>query len=344
MNVILKPHTTLEEIKWVEGRLRELGVDVHVSVGKERAILGLVGETACLDDKKIAAWPHVERVIRIQEPFKRVHRLSHPEDRIIQVGDQQIGGKNITIMAGPCSVESHDQLFTIAKHVKQHGAHLLRGGAYKPRTSPYSFSGLKEEGLQLLAEAREEVGLPVVTEVTTPELVPIVSQYADVLQIGARNMQNYGLLQAVGKVDKPVLLKRGLSATIEELLLAAEYIVAEGNEKVILCERGIRTFETATRNTLDLSAVPVIKRYTSLPVIIDPSHAAGKRDLVIPLVRAAIAVGADGIIVEVHHHPEEAWSDGAQSLTLPMFDQMMEEAERVAQAVGRTLHATSMVR
>lgn len=271
------------------------------------------------------------------EKFKLTNRLYHPEDTVVKVGKYQIGGNNITIIAGPCSVESREQINRTADGVKRAGAHLLRGGAYKPRTSPYDFQGLKEEGLELLKESRERTGMPIVTEVVSPELVEKVSEYADLLQIGARNMQNYELLKEVGQANKPVLLKRGISATIEEFLLAAEYIIFTGNENVILCERGIRTFEKYTRNTLDLSAVALIKQMSHLPVIVDPSHASGRKDLIIPLAKAAIAAGADGVMVEVHHQPELALSDGQQSLTLEMFGEMMSEVRKIADAIGRPI-------
>jgi 3-deoxy-7-phosphoheptulonate synthase len=271
------------------------------------------------------------------EKFKLTNRLYHPEDTVVKVGKYQIGGNSITIIAGPCSVESREQINRTADGVKRAGAHLLRGGAYKPRTSPYDFQGLKEVGLELLKESRERTGMPIVTEVVSPELVEKVSEYADLLQIGARNMQNYELLKEVGQANKPVLLKRGISATIEEFLLAAEYIIFSGNENVILCERGIRTFEKYTRNTLDLSAVALIKQMSHLPVIVDPSHASGRKDLIIPLAKAAIAAGADGVMVEVHHQPELALSDGLQSLTLEMFGEMMSEVRKIADAIGRPI-------
>lgn len=272
-----------------------------------------------------------------QQPFKLVNRLLHPNNSIVKVGEKEIGGKELTIIAGPCSIESEDQLMIIAEIVKKAGAHLLRGGAFKPRTSPYGFQGLKEDGLKILQKAKKMLGIPTVTEVITPEQVELVAQHTDLLQIGAINMQNFELLRRVGQIEKPVLLKRGASATIEELLLAAEYIMVAGNENVILCERGIRTYEKYTRNTLDLSAIPVIKQLSHLPVIVDPSHAAGNRDWVISLVKAAIAAGADGVIVEVHHQPELALSDGPQSLTPSLFIEMMDEVAKIAVAVDRTL-------
>lgn len=274
----------------------------------------------------------------IAEKFVLANRSYHREDTIVSIDPYTIGGSSLTIIAGPCSVESREQLNQIASGVKQYGGHILRGGAYKPRTSPYDFQGLKEEGLQLLKETSEITGMPIVTEVITPEHVGIVAQYADILQIGARNMQNYELLKEVGQVNKPILLKRGIAATIEEFLLAAEYIMHAGNDQVILCERGIRTFETYTRNTLDLSAVALIKQLSHLPIIVDPSHATGRKDIILPLVKAAIAVGADGIMVEVHHQPEQALSDGAQSITLEMFAEMMDDVTKLAHTIGRSPH------
>lgn len=276
------------------------------------------------------------------DKLKLTHRQSPSQHTIVQVGDITFGGSDIAIIAGPCSVESKEQIHNIAEETKRLGAHILRGGAYKPRTSPYEFQGLRETGLQLLAQAREKTGMSVVTEVLSPELVDVVSEYADMLQIGARNMQNYELLKAVGRTNKPVLLKRGMSATIEEFLLAAEYILVSGNENVILCERGIRTFETATRNTLDLSAVALLKQVTHLPVIVDPSHASGRNKLVLPLAKAAIAVGADGIMVEVHHQPENALSDGDQSLDLEMFADMMAELYKLASVLDRSIPTQSI--
>ena len=297
-------------MKKIEG----LGCDVHVSQGENHCVLGLVGDTSAINISQIEAEECVDKVMRVQAPYKRANRLFHPEDTIIKVDDRTIGGKELAIIAGPCAVESEEQLITIAKDVKLAGANFLRGGAYKPRTSPYSFQGMEEEGLRILLEAKKITGLPIVTEVMSVELVEKISQYADVLQIGARNMQNFDLLKEVGRCNKTILLKRGMSATIEELLMSAEYIMSEGNENVVLCERGIRTFETFTRNTLDLSAIPVLKKLTHLPVIVDPSHATGKWWLVEPLAKAAIAVGADGLEIEVHNDPANALCDGAAIL------------------------------
>jgi 3-deoxy-7-phosphoheptulonate synthase len=279
----------------------------------------------------------VERIVPILRPFKLASRDFQPHDTIIDIAGHPVGGKRLTIMAGPCAVESREQILETAQLVKEAGAHMLRGGAFKPRTSPYSFQGLGEEALVYLAEARELTGLPVVTEVMSPEQVPLIAKYADILQIGTRNMQNYALLHAVGEAGLPVLLKRGMMSTIEELLMSAEYILSHGNRKVILCERGIRTFETYTRNTLDINAVPVLKELTHLPVIVDPSHATGKWNLVSAVSRASIAAGADGLIIEVHPHPEKALSDGGQSLRAARFAELMKQLERVAEAVGRTM-------
>lgn len=337
MILVLKSGISQENVEKVIEKIRKLDVEVHESEGKNLTILGLIGDTQRLDASKLESIENVEKAIRVQEPFKRTNRLFHPDNSEVRVGGSTIGGKKLFIIAGPCSVENEDQIMAVGNGVKEAGAAMLRGGAYKPRTSPYGFQGLKEEGLILLKKAREETGLPIVTEVISPDLVEIVSEYSDMLQVGARNMQNFELLKEIGKSNKPVLLKRGASATIEEWLLAAEYILSEGNENVILCERGIRTFEKYTRNTLDLSSIPIVKKLSHLPVIVDPSHAAGKRDLVAPLAKAAIAVGADGLIVEVHNQPEIALSDAAQQLTIPMFNQLMEELEQIATAIGRTI-------
>jgi 3-deoxy-7-phosphoheptulonate synthase len=340
MIVVMKMGASDAEIQGVEARIKELGFSPHLSRGKERTIIGVVG-----DDRRVAdagmfeALAGVAECVRILKPFKLAARDFVAGPTIVQVGsgDQAVavGGHEIVVIAGPCAVESREQLEEVAIAAKACGAKLLRGGAFKPRSSPYSFQGLGEEGLKLLADAREKTGLPVVTEVMTPEAVPLVEKYADCLQIGARNMQNFNLLQAVGKASKPVLLKRGLSATVEELLMAAEYILSSGNRNVILCERGLRTFERATRNTLDLSAVAVLKEWSHLPVLVDPSHGTGQRSLVPPMARAGIAAGADGLIIEVHPHPERALSDGPQSLTLAMLAETMTQVRAVARAVGR---------
>ena len=342
MIVVMKKGASEEEIQGVVARIVESGFRPNLSRGDERTIIGVIG-----DDRRVAdeglfeALPGVEDCVRVLKPYKIASRDFHPENTVIAVGKGpsavQVGGPVVAIMAGPCAVESWEQVEEVARAAKANGARMLRGGAFKPRTSPYSFQGLGEEGLKLLARAREATGLPVVTEVMTPEAVPLVERYADCLQIGARNMQNYNLLQACGKARKPVLLKRGLAGTIEELLMAAEYILAAGNQEVILCERGIRTYERATRNTLDISAVPVLKELSHLPVVVDPSHGTGKRSLVAPMALAAVAAGADGLLIEVHPHPDRALSDGPQSLTPKMLGDLMKRLSAVAQAVGRTV-------
>ncbi|MBB6217661.1 3-deoxy-7-phosphoheptulonate synthase [Anaerosolibacter carboniphilus] len=334
MVIIMKPDTPKEEIERLTEKLENQGFSVHISEGVNYCILGLIGDTRKLNPSQIEANSYVERILKVQHPFKLASRIFHPQDTIVEIEGHKIGGGNIAIMAGPCSVESEAQLMTIARSVKEHGSQFLRGGAFKPRTSPYSFQGLGEEGLKLLLKAKEETGMPIVTEVMCVETFDMVAAYADILQIGARNMQNFALLKKCGQSTKPILLKRGLSATIEELLMSAEYIMSEGNQNVILCERGIRTFETYTRNTLDLSAIPAIKELSHLPIIVDPSHAAGKWAMVEPLSKAAIAVGADGLIVEVHHEPENALSDGAQSLKPVKFAKLMEAVSRIAAING----------
>jgi len=326
MIISMKLHATREEIEAVCERIREFGYKVHSIEGEERVVIGAVGigdVTPCLE--ALEAMPQVEKAVRISAPYKFVSREFKPERSAVKVNGHAIGGEEFIVIAGPCSVESENQIMEVAEKVAAAGAHLLRGGAFKPRTSPYDFQGLEEEGLKLLRKAKEATGLAVVTEVMSDRDVPLVAEYADVLQIGARNMQNFMLLKALGSCGKAVLLKRGMSSTLKELLMSAEYIVAHGNPNVILCERGIRTFETHTRNTADLAAIAALKELTHLPVIFDPSHATGKRSLVPPTARAAVAIGADGLIVEVHPCPERAVSDGAQSLTCEQFRQMMEE-------------------
>ena len=333
MVIVMKPQAPKQEIERIKRKMESLGCQVQLTQGENYCILGLIGDTRKIDPSQIQANEHVEKVLRVQHPFKLASRMFHPEDTIVKVGEQQVGGGNVVVMAGPCAVESEEQLMTIAKIVKDHGAHMLRGGAFKPRTSPYSFQGMGEEGLKLLKKAKEETGLPIVTEVMCLDTFDVVAEYTDILQIGARNMQNFALLKKAGKSKVPVLLKRGLSATIEEFLMSAEYIMSEGNQNVILCERGIRTFETYTRNTLDLSAIPVIKELSHLPIIVDPSHATGKWAMVEPLSKAAIAVGADGLIIEVHHQPELALSDGAQSLKPEKFGKLMNAVQKIAASV-----------
>ena len=337
MVVILKPKTSKEEIRKLTEDLESRGVTVNPVIGTELIILGLVGDTSKIDPCYIEANPYVERVMHVQEPFKKANRMFHPQDSIIDINGNTIGGKRIAVIAGPCSVESEEQITAVAEDVKKYGANFLRGGAFKPRTSPYSFQGLKYEGLELLKKAREKTGLPIVTELMSPYDIEIFAENVDVIQIGARNMQNFDLLKELGKINKPILLKRGLSATIEELLMSAEYIMAGGNENVILCERGIRTFETYTRNTLDLSAIPAIKKLSHLPIIVDPSHAAGKWWMVEPLAKAAVAVGADGLIVEVHNDPQKALCDGQQSIKPEVFNNLMKDLRVIAEAVGREI-------
>ena len=337
MIIVMKPGATCAQTAEVVACARQWGYQVHISEDHERTIIGLLGEGRPPEREQVERLQGVERTATISHPFQLASRELHPQDTVIQVNGVAIGGRQVVVMAGPCAVESREQLLETAHAVKEAGAHLLRGGAFKPRTSPYSFQGLGEEGLQLLAEARSQTGLPIVTEATDPQMVPLVAAYADVLQVGARNMQNYALLNAVGEARKPVLLKRGMMSTIEELLMAAEYILAHGNDRVILCERGIRTFEHYTRNTLDLGAVALLKQLSHLPVVADPSHSTGKWELVEPASRAAVAAGADGLLVEVHPRPEEALSDGAQSLRPAQFAAMMHTLRLIAEAVGRTL-------
>jgi 3-deoxy-7-phosphoheptulonate synthase len=337
MIVIMKKNATPVQLSNVIARIEGMGCQAHVSQGEERTLVGIIGNGRPLDRERIEQLDGVEKTMPILKPFKRASREFHPQDTHVEVGDVVFGGNEVILIAGPCAVESIGQMSEIAHAVKASGARMLRGGAYKPRTSPYSFQGLGEEGLQILAQVKKEVGLPVATEATDPELVPLVTSYADVVQVGARNMQNFALLHAVGEAHRPVLLKRGMMSTIEELLMAAEYILSHGNDRVILCERGIRTFEPYTRNTLDINAVPLLKQLTHLPVIVDPSHGTGKWELVESVSRAAIAAGADGIIVEVHAHPELAVSDGAQSLKPKRFDALVESLRAIAAAVGRSL-------
>jgi 3-deoxy-7-phosphoheptulonate synthase len=328
MVISMKRDATREQIEQVCERVRDFGYKIHSIEGEERVVIGVVGVgdvTACLES--VEAMPQVEKAVRISAPYKFVSREFRPEKTQIKVNGHEIGGDVFIMMAGPCSVENEKQIMTTAEQVADAGAHLLRGGAFKPRTSPYDFQGMAEEGLKLLRKAKQATGLGVVTEVMSDGDVELIAEYADVLQIGARNMQNFALLKALGKITKPILLKRGMSSTIKELLMSAEYIVAHGNPNVILCERGIRTYETATRNTCDITAVPVLNELTHLPVIVDPSHATGKRSLVPALTRAAVAIGADGAIVEVHPCPEKAMSDGAQSLDIAQFRSMMQDLE-----------------
>jgi 3-deoxy-7-phosphoheptulonate synthase len=335
MLVILKPGTPEPAAAGVLTRLRMAGLAVHRTDHAGQVRIAAVGEPGAMDWAEVANWPAVESVSKLPRPFKLASRAFHPHDTLISVGRVAIGGPQLALMAGPCSVEGEAQIFTIAAAVAEAGATVLRGGAYKPRTSPYAFQGLGEEGLKLLRRAADAHGLAVVSEVMEPQLVGLLARYADILQIGARNMQNYALLREVGHVDKPVLLKRGLSSTIEEWLLSAEHVMAQGNRQVILCERGIRTFETYTRNTLDLTAVPVVKELSHLPILVDPSHGTGIRDKVAPMARAAVAAGADGLLVEVHHDPDRALSDGAQSLRPEQFAELVGQIRTIADVVGR---------
>lgn len=337
MVIVMKPGTPEQEWKKIKENLEGRGYQINEIVGSGQTILGVIGDTSALDMNMLKVNECVDKVMRVQEPFKRANRSFHPEDSVIDVSGVKIGGRKLTVIAGPCSVENETQIVGVAKSVKLAGATLLRGGAFKPRTSPYSFQGLKEEGLDLLKIARKETGLPIVTEIMSARMLERFVEDVDLIQVGARNMQNFELLKELGRTNVPVLLKRGLSATIEEWLMAAEYIMAGGNDNVILCERGIRTFETYTRNTLDLSAIPAVKKLSHLPVIVDPSHAAGLWWMVEPMAKAAVAAGADGLIIEVHNDPEHALCDGAQSLKPERFARLMGELSGIAKIVGREL-------
>jgi 3-deoxy-7-phosphoheptulonate synthase len=335
MIIVMKSGASSRQISAAVARVEAMGYRVHLSQGEERTIIGVIGDDRPIDRSAFELLDGVEKTVPILKPFKMASRDMHPQDTIVSLNGVKIGGPQIIIMAGPCAVENRTQILETAQAVKEAGAQMLRGGAYKPRTSPYSFQGLGEEGLQLLAEAREATGLPIVTEVMSPDQVSLVARYADMLQIGARNMQNYALLHAVGEANHPVLLKRGMMSTIEELFMSAEYILSHGNTRIALCERGIRTFEKYTRNTTDINAIPVIKQMSHLPVILDPSHGTGKWEYVTAVARAGIAAGADGLIIEVHPHPEEAASDGAQSLKPEKFAQLVREVRAIAEVVGR---------
>lgn len=324
MIIVLKENPNKEQLDFFLAWLRDKGFQIHQSIGESHMILGLVGDTATLDIDLITALDIVDNVKRVQEPYKKANRKFHPDDTVIDLGCTKIGGGNLTVMAGPCSVESEEQIIAVAKAVKESGATILRGGAFKPRTSPYSFQGKGKEGIELLLKAKKETGLPIVTEIMELSQLDLFDDI-DVIQVGARNMQNFNLLKELGKTNKPIMIKRGMSATFEELLMSAEYVMSQGNEKVILCERGIRTFETFTRNTLDLSAIPVLKELSHLPVIIDPSHATGKARLVAPMALAAVAGGTDGLIIEVHNDPQRALCDGSQSLRPEAFDALMKK-------------------
>ncbi len=337
MIIVMKPDAAKKDIEHVLKTIRDMKLRPHISKGKERTIIGAIGDERNLANIPLTTFAGVEKVMPILSPYKVVSREFKKENTLIRVNGVTIGGKKIVIMAGPCSIEGREMLMAIGKSVKSSGAAILRGGAYKPRTSPYSFQGMGKEGLELLKEAKHLLKMPVVTEIMDTKDIDLISDYTDIFQVGARNMQNFSLLKELGSTNKPILLKRGLSATIKELLMSAEYIASKGNDKIILCERGIRTFETETRNTLDLNAIPVIKKLTHLPIIVDPSHGTGRRDIVATMSMAAIAAGADGIIVEVHQQPEKALSDGEQSLKPDEFKQMVKAIDRIARAIGRSI-------
>ena len=337
MIIVMKHAASAADISGVVNQAERVGYRTHLSQGTERTIIGIVGDGRPLESHHFEMLPGVEQVVRILQPFKLASRDFHPLNTLIDVRGVCIGGEKIVLIAGPCAVESRSQILETAQAVKEAGATVLRGGAFKPRSSPYTFQGLGEEGLELLAEARELTGMPIITEVMSPEAVPVVGRYTDIFQIGARNMQNYALLQAVGQTRIPVMLKRGMMNTVQEWLMSAEYVLNGGNYEVMLCERGIRTFETATRNTLDINAIPLLKQWTHLPVLGDPSHATGKWELVAPAARACIAAGADGLIIEVHPDPASALSDGAQSLKPERFAELVRDIRRLAPAVDRTV-------
>ncbi|MBE6898606.1 MAG: 3-deoxy-7-phosphoheptulonate synthase [Ruminococcaceae bacterium] len=336
MIILLKRNVERSKVDELLRRIHAMNVQTQEVHGVQESIIGLIGDTSAIDPEDFKSIDIVAKVKRIQEPYKKANRKFHPDDTIIDVCGRKIGGGHFQVIAGPCSVESREQMISVADSVKASGAGLMRGGAFKPRTSPYAFQGLREEGLQLLLEAKKHSGMPIVTEIMDKSHLPLFDD-VDIIQVGARNMQNFELLKALGKVNKPILLKRGLSSTLDELIMSAEYIMAGGNENIIFCERGIRTFETATRNTLDLSAIPILKQRTHLPVIVDPSHAAGIRSLVEPLSMAAIAVGADGLIIEVHNDPAHALCDGAQSLTPDSFDETMQKVKKTVEFFGKTM-------
>ena len=341
MIIVLKQHAPDEKVKAFCNELQTMGYQINDSMGSDTHILGLIGDTKALSESWVLANPVVETCRRVSEPYKKANRKFHPDDTVVEVGDKKIkvGGGHFAVMAGPCSVESKEQITFVAQRVQAAGASILRGGAFKPRTSPYSFQGLRAEGLELLQEARKVTGQPIVTELMNNEHIPLfLDAKVDMIQIGARNMQNFELLKAVGKLNVPVLLKRGLSSTLEELVMSAEYIMAEGNPNVVLCERGIRTFETSMRNTLDISAVPMLKKMTHLPVVIDPSHAAGIAFMVPALAQAAVAVGADGLMIEVHNNPAKAKCDGAQSLTPDQFDELMQFINKEVEFFGKKMN------
>lgn len=335
MIIVLKQHSGQKEIDRVENLIKTKGLDTHTVKGAGQTIIGCIGDTSRIDAKLFEVNPYVDKVIHVQEPYKLANRAFHPEDTVVDVSGVKVGCGNMAYIAGPCSVETYEQVLSIAKDIKAAGANMLRGGAFKPRTSPYSFQGLGLEGLDILCAVKEEVGLPIVTELMSPEYLDIFNEKVDLIQIGARNMQNFDLLKQLGQVDRPILLKRGLNATYEEWMMSAEYIMASGNENVILCERGIRTFETYTRNTLDLQSIPVLRKLTHLPVIIDPSHAGGKWWLVDSMAKASVAAGADGLMIEVHNNPEAALCDGAQSLKPEKYSELLKDVKQIADIIHR---------
>lgn len=335
MIIVLKQHSGQKEIDRVENLIKTKGLDAHIVKGAGQTIIGCIGDTSRIDAKLFEVNPYVDKVIHVQEPYKLANRAFHPEDTVVDVSGVKVGSGNMAYIAGPCSVETYEQVLSIAKDIKAAGANMLRGGAFKPRTSPYSFQGLGPEGLDILCAVKEEVGLPIVTELMSPEYLDVFNEKVDLIQIGARNMQNFDLLKQLGQVDRPILLKRGLNATYEEWIMSAEYIMASGNENVILCERGIRTFETYTRNTLDLQSVPVLRKLTHLPVIIDPSHAGGKWWLVDSMAKASVAAGADGLMIEVHNNPEAALCDGAQSLKPEKYSELLKDIKQIADIIHR---------
>ena len=337
MIIVLKKGTEQREIDTLTDMIVSQGITVNPIVGSDLTILGLIGDTSKVDDTQIESYRCVERIMHVAEPFKKANRMFHPAPSVVRVGNAEVGGPKLAVMAGPCSVESREQITAVAQAVKDAGATVLRGGAFKPRTSPYAFQGLKYEGLELLCAAKEATGLPIVSEIMSPFDIDVFVEKVDLIQVGARNMQNFDLLRQLGRIRKPILLKRGLSATIEEWLMSAEYIMAGGNTDVILCERGIRTFETYTRNTVDLGAIPAVKKLSHLPVIVDPSHGTGKWWMVEPLARAAVAVGADGVMIEVHNDPVHALCDGQQSIKPDVFAQIMADIRKIAAAVGREM-------
>ena len=337
MIIVLKPYTTKDDVSRVENMVKKRGLNTHVVQGEEMTVIGCIGDTAKVDSKLFEIDSAVDKVMHVQEPYKLANRAFHPEDSIIDVSGVKVGGDNLAIIAGPCSVESYEQVLEIAQAAKASGANLLRGGAFKPRTSPYSFQGLGLEGLDILSAVKEETGLPIVTELMSEKYLDVFNEKVDLIQIGARNMQNYDLLKQLGQTKRPILLKRGLNATYEEWMMSAEYIMASGNPNVILCERGIRTFETYTRNTLDLQSIPVVRKLSHLPVVVDPSHAGGKWWLVEPMAKAAIAAGANGLMIEVHNDPDSALCDGAQSLKPEKFDALMKQIRQIAAVVDKRI-------